>query len=408
MLIKNQKEIDFIKGISVIKNAYFVYLYNSRQIRDVELFCCCNTNPVPLGVDTTFNLCDLWLTDTSYQNQRLLKMSDGKNPVFLGPFMFHFTKNADVFSRFYLELRAGNPGLKDLKAVGVDMEAAIYNGFHVHGPEIKRLICVRHLKARDENKALKLLAKTSKTSSQQAKAKYEVINDIYGERIGTSYEYGIVESLDKDDLCLKLDSLKDKWNALIPGFHTWFIENRKEMFVNSVIDSARKDIKVDGLFYQNDVESLHHVEKCIQGFKKEDVLQVIRNLKRLSDRQDAEEVRALYGAGSYVLSRQYSKFKVESSRWHSWNEDRRKDHVRKFRDYTPVLSDDFSKPKNSGRKPSNQQRNKSAPPDIIEDRHGNLTTLCNNHSSSTESSTNSIRFKDPRYVEIVALIKLLL
>ena len=135
------------------------------------------------------------------------------------------------------------------------------------------------------------------------------------------------------------------------------------MFINSVIDSARKDINVDGLFYQNDVESLHHVEKCIQGFKKEDVLQVIRNLKGLSVR---EEVRALYGSGSYVLTRQYSKFKVESSKWHSWNEDRREDHVRKF---TPVYTDDFSKPKNSGRKPSNQQRNKSAPPDIIEDRH---------------------------------------
>jgi len=147
---------------------------------------------------------------------------------------------------------------------------------------------------------LKLLEKTNKSSSQQAKAKYEITNDIYGERIGTSYEYGIVESLDEDDLCIKLDSLKDKWNALIPGFHTWFIENRKEMFIGSVIDSARKDIKIDGLFYQNDVESLHHVEKCIQGYKKEDVLQVIRNLKRLSDRQDAEEVRALYGAGSYV------------------------------------------------------------------------------------------------------------
>jgi len=52
------------------------------------------------------------------------------------------------------------------------------------------------------------------------------------------------------------------------------------------------------------------------------VLQIIRNLKRLSDRQDAEEVRALYGAGSYVMSRQYIKFKVESSRWHSWSEGR--------------------------------------------------------------------------------------
>jgi len=40
------------------------------------------------------------------------------------------------------------------------------------------------------------------------------------------------------------------------------------MFIRSVIDSARKDFKIDGLLYQNDVESLHRVEKCIQGCKK--------------------------------------------------------------------------------------------------------------------------------------------
>lgn len=110
MLISKQKEIDFIKGISITKNAYFVYLYNSRQILDVEQFCCCSTNPVPLGVDTTFNLCDLWLTDTSYRNQRLSKISDGKNPVFLGPSMFHFTKNIDTFSRFFLGVEGWQSG----------------------------------------------------------------------------------------------------------------------------------------------------------------------------------------------------------------------------------------------------------------------------------------------------------
>ena len=47
--------------------------------------------------------------------------------------------------------------------------------------------------------------------------------------------------------------------------------------------------------------------------KKEDILVVIKNLERLSDRQDTEEVRALYGAGSYTFNEPYKKFLVQSS-----------------------------------------------------------------------------------------------
>ena len=75
--------------------------------------------------------------------------------------MLHFTKDVEAFSRFSLELQAGNPKIKDLKSIGVDMEAAIFNGFKIHIPDPGRLICLRHLRKRDEEKALKLLEKTN-------------------------------------------------------------------------------------------------------------------------------------------------------------------------------------------------------------------------------------------------------
>ena len=76
------------------------------------------------------------------------------------------------------------------------MESAIYNGFKVHNPNLRRLICVQHLRVRDEQKAVKLLAKTNKTASEKMHAKSEVLSDMYGVRTGISYEYGIVESYD--------------------------------------------------------------------------------------------------------------------------------------------------------------------------------------------------------------------
>ena len=123
--------------------------------------------------------------------------------------MFHFTKDEEAFSRSASEIRIGNSGLDDLKILGVDMES-IYNGFKCHNQELSRLVWVRHLKKRDEGKMLRLLQKTNQSSAQKSDSKAEVLNDIYGERIGTYDEYGLAESYDTDDFNAKLISLKEK------------------------------------------------------------------------------------------------------------------------------------------------------------------------------------------------------
>ena len=48
-------------------------------------------------------------------------------------------------------------------------------------------------------------------------------------------------------------------------------------------------------------------------------------------REENDEVREIYGAGNYVLSSQYKSFQVQSYVWHSRNEDRKRDHIDKFR-----------------------------------------------------------------------------
>ena len=53
-------------------------------------------------------------------------------------------------------------------------------------------------------------------------------------------------------------------------------------------------------------------------FREKTVKEAIRNIQKLSDRQDSEEVRAIYGAGSYVLSAAYKQLSVPSATWHNW------------------------------------------------------------------------------------------
>ena len=175
---------------------------------------------------------------------------------------------------------------------------------------------------------LRLLQKTNQSSAQKSDSKAEVLNDIYGERIGTYDEYGLAESYDTDDFNAKLISLKEKWEALIPGHYGWFDINRKTLFIETVIQSARAKADIQGFCYQNDVESQHAVEKCIQNYKKEDILVVIKNLEQLSYQQDTEKVRALYDAGSYTVNKPYKMFLVQSSEWHNWSDSRRQDMSR--------------------------------------------------------------------------------
>ena len=156
-------------------------------MNDIEKFCCCDRISDPLAIDTTFNLCDLWLIDTSYRNRRLVVEATGKSPVFFGPCMFHFKKGDEAFGQFALEMCAGNLKLIELKAVGVDMESAIYQGFKSNFKGLKDLsqfICVRHLQQRDETKIEKLLERTNQTSAQKKESKYEILEDLYGERSG--------------------------------------------------------------------------------------------------------------------------------------------------------------------------------------------------------------------------------
>ena len=58
----------------------------------------------------------------------------------------------------------------------------------------------------------------------------------------------------------------------------------------------------------------------MQEYKKRDVATVIKNIQRLSDRLDAEEVRALYSAGNCSIAGPYTRFCMQSSEWHSWDE----------------------------------------------------------------------------------------
>ena len=244
---------------------------------------------------------------------------------------------------------------------------------------------------RDEVKLNNLFAKTNMSASRKQKAISQIIKDIYGCQQGNIYEYGLAEADDQDDFEGKLNSLKDRWNVLCPGFYDWFHAKRKQTFIESVIQSAREGTNITGLFYQNDIESMHPVEKRQQKFQKVSISELLSNIESIIKREEIDEVRALYGAGNYHLASEYEKFKIASHTWHSWSIERISEHIDKFRNYTPTIDDTFQKPSAAGRKPGYQRReSRNKVIDMVIDRVDEVL------ENEDEIPDLNISFSDPR------------
>ena len=106
-----------------------------------------------LCINTTFNLCEYWLTD--YGNLRL-ETNEGKHPIFIGPSMIHFKRDEFLFSRFISEMCSYQSNIRLLKIIGTDQDRAIYNGFSAQIPELNLLLCLFHLEKGDRKKLLQL------------------------------------------------------------------------------------------------------------------------------------------------------------------------------------------------------------------------------------------------------------
>ena len=383
-----------VQTVLVTRDNYVAFVYTKKQLKDIELFCCNpdDNDSCVLAVDTTFKLCNMWLTDTSYRNKRLLSTRYREHPVNLGPLMLHFTKDEETFRSFCLEMVSANPAILDLKKIGVDMEAAIFNGFQSVLRSLLLLYCVRHLQKRDEIAIEKCQEKNKTAEKNKASYKQQLLWDIYGKRSNETFQEGLADSEDVDDFVAKLASLKPRWDKLCGGFFSWFVANRKKEFEQSVIKSARVGTNVRGLYYQNDVESEHAVQKRLQCYKKGSVIDAINTVKTLIKREEQQEVLAIYGGDKHVLAPSYKNW--FASKWHSWGDDQKEKYLQDFRSAKPSVESTFLKPANPGQKPGYKQRIRiTTPPTAVVDRHASRSMPSFvSPTLGTVTTTSSIEF----------------
>ena len=143
--------------------------------------------------------------------------------------------------------------LRDLNAIGIDQDAAIYRVFASQIPNLKLLLCSYHLQKNDAEKIRELI--------RQKEALKKIICDIYARNYGGVKELGLADSTDVNNFRIKLESLKGVWDNLCSGFHKWFSKKRASFFEQSVIESARTVTNVQGLYYNHSIEFQHFREK---------------------------------------------------------------------------------------------------------------------------------------------------
>lgn len=114
-------------------------------------------------------------------------------------------------------------------------------------------------------------------------------------------------------MIFKLNSPEKRQTRICPCFFEWVVLKRMQNFIDIAIVSARDGTNLNGLYYQNDIESINFVEKMRRYFSKKSVSEVTKPFELFHNRQDQDEVRALYGAGPFSLATKYEKFKVDST-----------------------------------------------------------------------------------------------
>ena len=175
------------------------------QLQDLVRFAANNQKFCIMTVDTTYNLGQFYVTPITYHHLMLKNVKTGKHPIILGPILIHQKVDFAAFNYFASTLIGCKRELAKVMAFGTDGDKALIEAFVHNFPYAIQLRCFIHFKRNVEEK-LKSFGIPSKEAD-------EFIADIFGKRVGNTFQTGLVESISTEEFDEKLLLLKDTWSA---------------------------------------------------------------------------------------------------------------------------------------------------------------------------------------------------
>ena len=262
-----------------------------------------------IGIDTTFNLGNFFVTPTTFRNTALRNRRTRKTPVFFGPTMIHYRNDTQAYGEL-LEYLRRELQTSDGLVIGSDGAAALVNAVSTVFPDCIHLFCVRHVRSNIERQLIKI-----QLSKEDRQKLLEKIFDC---------PESLIQSETDNEFDQRLDSLHDTWNNIVQkhgrrisnstDFFTWFNRYQSDAFRHHLIASVRLDAgyidqyNSPRLFYNNDIEALNHVLKRDTNWEVQSLSSIIDIIDNDITMQKNESVRALYDAGEYEMVAPYTRY----------------------------------------------------------------------------------------------------
>ena len=290
---------------------FTIFLANNRQLNDLERFCTNPDNFSILGIDTTFNIGQYYVTVTTYRNMLMLTEKEVE-PVMIGPILIHQKKSFDSYFKLTSSILQEKPSLKHLKVYGTDGDVSLSQACEVCFTAADHLLCDIHMYDNISKKlqSLNIPKDVSKT----------ILCDIFGLSKEDIKDPGLVDSLNDDEFDENLTNLISKWRDMHQNgqeFINYFVENKSPLIKQCMSANIRSKC---GLGYppspytQNANECINSVIKSDirheKGLKSIDPYECVAMLEKVVMRQETELKLAVIGKGAWHLKEEYRHLSV--------------------------------------------------------------------------------------------------
>lgn len=280
---------------------------SDRQLLEVNKFCTNNKNFSVLGVDTTFNIGQYYVTITTYRNL-MLENKDGIEPVMIGPILLHQRKGFESYFTLSSSMLQASADLKNIKVFGTDGDENLSNAFQVCFTDAKHLLCDVHM-IDNIKKKLNALDIKGQVANQY-------VNDIFGQSSAAMKIPGLVDCMTEEEFDNNVMKFKTEWikrHEKGEQFLNYFMEYKYHLIKHCMSAELQSMCGLGfppKLYNQNGNECINNVvksdKKAASSTTKLDPFDFVKIAEKTVKRQENEVKLALIGKGEYRLKEEYS------------------------------------------------------------------------------------------------------
>ncbi|CAG2250556.1 unnamed protein product [Mytilus edulis] len=293
-------------------------MYTEQQLEDIKTLCCSGQSIV--GIDKTFNLCDMHVTALCFKQTAVNMESTSEHPIFLGPVFIHDNSDFECFTNFFNHLKVKLRGIDTSKLVfGTDEEVGLINAVKEAFPQSRTILCTRHLR---QNAKQKLI-----DDAVNKKDRDVILDSIFGNS-------GLLTADDVICFEAKSDEISKKTMESTNTFNRYF-ENRLKNNIQQLWETDLPEGHFDKPWTNNNSESLNHVLKRSIAWESKPLLDLVQIIEDAIKTQYKDLLRSIVSTGQYRLASTHQHFTISKTIWINKTSEERQRLFNRFRRFVP-------------------------------------------------------------------------